>query len=114
MSSCLFCEIVKGNLNADLIYEDDLIVAFKDINPQAPFHALVIPKEHIPTLNEVDTAHAELIGRMLIVAKDLAVDAGYGQRGYRTVFNCNSEAGQAVYHIHLHVLAGRILSWPPG
>ena len=114
MSSCLFCEIVNGNLNADVVYEDDHVIAFKDINPQAPFHLLVIPRTHIPTLNELEFEHAELIGRMFMAAKDLAIDAGYAQRGYRTVFNCNSDAGQAVYHIHMHVLAGRILSWPPG
>jgi len=114
MSSCLFCEIVNGNLKADVVYEDDKVVAFKDINPQAPFHLLVIPKEHIPTLIELESEHKELIGHLFIVAKDLATDAGYGQRGYRTVFNCNSDAGQAVYHIHMHVLAGRILGWPPG
>jgi len=114
MSSCLFCGVVSNKVNAEIVYNDDLVMAFRDINPQAPLHDLIIPKTHISTLNDLEVDHQNLIGHMFLVAKKLATKAGYAERGYRTVFNCNGDAGQAVYHIHLHLLGGRVLGWPPG
>lgn len=112
--SCLFCRIVAGEIPATRVFEDDTLVAFRDIAPAAPFHVLIVPREHIATLNELDPAHDALTGRMVRTAAALAREHGYAERGYRTVFNCNGEAGQSVFHIHLHVLAGRGLAWPPG
>lgn len=114
MSDCLFCRIVAGELPATLIHGDDLVIAFEDINPQAPLHALVVPRRHIATLNDVAESDVTLLGRMTAVAAKLATDRGHGAAGYRTVFNCNRDAGQTVFHLHLHVLAGRSFSWPPG
>ena len=96
------------------MYEDDRVLAFNDINPQAPLHALVIPKRHIPTVNDVTAEEAALVGEMIRAAAAIAREKGYADRGFRTVFNTNADAGQTVFHIHLHVLAGRGLSWPPG
>jgi histidine triad (HIT) family protein len=112
--SCLFCRIVKGEIPADKVYEDQELLAFNDINPQAPMHVLIVPKAHVATLNDLTDADDELLGRMIRRAARLAADKGYAARGYRTVFNCNSEAGQTVFHLHLHLLAGRSLGWPPG
>ncbi|MFO7300962.1 MAG: histidine triad nucleotide-binding protein [Acidobacteriota bacterium] len=112
--SCLFCRIVAGEVPATKVYEDDALVAFRDIAPAAPFHVLIVPREHISTLNDFEPAHDALVGRMVRTAAALAKEHGYHERGYRTVFNCNREAGQSVYHVHLHVLAGRSLAWPPG
>jgi histidine triad (HIT) family protein len=112
--SCLFCRIAAGEIPAKKVFEDDELVAFEDIHPQAPLHVLVIPRAHVPTLNDLDQAHEALAGRMLRRAAAIAGERGYAQRGYRTVFNCNAEAGQTVFHLHLHVLAGRPLAWPPG
>ena len=114
MADCLFCKIAAGQIPATKLYEDDVVVAFKDINPQAPLHALVIPREHIASLNELGPGHDALAGAMLRCAATLATQHGYAERGYRTVFNTNADAGQSVFHIHLHVLGGRGLSWPPG
>jgi histidine triad (HIT) family protein len=114
MDECLFCRIAKGEVSASIVREDDELVAFSDINPQAPLHALIIPRRHIPTLNDLGTADEGLIGHMLRFAAAIAAEKGYADRGYRTVFNCNREAGQSVFHIHLHLLAGRGLGWPPG
>jgi len=111
---CLFCRIVSGEIPAAKVHEDDRLVAFRDINPQAPMHVLIVPREHIATLNDLDVSHDALVGEMLRRASALAAQHGYADRGYRTVFNCNAEAGQTVFHIHLHVLAGRGLNWPPG
>lgn len=111
---CLFCKMVAGEIKPDTLYEDDHILAFKDINPQAPVHFLVIPKQHIATLNDLDDSHTELIGRMYLVAKKIAEQQGVADGGYRSLINCNSDAGQTVWHVHLHVLGGRILTWPPG
>ena len=111
---CLFCRIIAGQIPATIAYQDDDVVAINDINPQAPLHALVIPRQHVATLNDLDPAHDALVGKMVRAAAVLAQAHGYGERGYRTVFNCNREAGQTVFHIHLHVLAGRGLAWPPG
>jgi histidine triad (HIT) family protein len=114
MSSCLFCRIVSKEIPASVIYEDDELVVFNDINPQAPLHALVIPKRHIATLNDLSNADDGLVGSMVRRAAAIAREKGYAEGGFRTVFNTNAQAGQTVFHIHLHLLAGRGLSWPPG
>jgi len=110
---CLFCKIVEGKIPAKKLYEDEQVVAFHDINPQAPVHFLVIPKKHIATLQDVTETDRALLGHMLFIGQQLAVEQGCSQ-GFRTVFNCNEHGGQTVYHIHLHVLGKRQLSWPPG
>jgi histidine triad (HIT) family protein len=112
--NCLFCKIARGEIPVRMAYQDDHYVAFHDINPQAPTHVLIIPREHIPTLDHLTPAQAPLVGGMLLVAQRLAREAGCAQAGYRTVFNCNEGAGQSVWHIHLHLLGGRPLAWPPG
>ena len=112
--SCIFCRIVAGDIPAAKVHEDEHLVAFKDLNPQAPMHVLIVPREHIATLNDLDPAHDALVGEMVRLAATLAKAQGYDQSGFRTVFNCNADAGQTVFHIHLHVLAGRRLAWPPG
>ena len=111
---CLFCKIIAGQIPVATLYADDRLVAFADINPQAPMHVLVVPREHIPTLNDLDPAHDALVGEMLRRAAALAADRGYAASGFRTVFNCNAAAGQTVFHLHLHVLGGRTFTWPPG
>ncbi|MEI6414177.1 MAG: histidine triad nucleotide-binding protein [Pseudomonadota bacterium] len=114
MENCIFCKIANGTIPATQLFEDDEVVAFRDLNPQAPTHALVIPRRHIATLNDLTTAEAPLIGRMTMAAQHVAIQEGIAQRGYRLVFNCNADAGQTVFHIHLHLLGGRSLDWPPG
>lgn len=114
MEECLFCNFVTGKQAVDLIYEDDDIVAFNDISPKAPHHILIIPRQHITTLNELEEDDTLLTGKLVQVAKKLASDLDIAQKGYRLLFNCNSEGGQAVYHIHLHLLGGRQMLWPPG
>jgi histidine triad (HIT) family protein len=114
MPDCLFCKIISGQIPSTQVYQDDQLFAFRDINPQAPFHALIVPRRHIPTLNDVTAADQDLVGAMVRRAAALAAEHGYAGRGYRTVFNCNAEAGQTVFHLHLHLLAGRGLGWPPG
>ena len=114
MSGCLFCKIVARQIPSRKLYEDDVVYAFQDINPEAPLHALVVPREHIANLNELRPDHDAMAGAMLRCAAHLAKEHGYAERGYRTVFNTNADAGQSVFHIHLHVLAGRGLAWPPG
>jgi histidine triad (HIT) family protein len=111
---CLFCKIIAGEIPAAKLYEDDRLVAFADVNPQAPMHILVVPREHIPSLNDLGPGHDALIGEMLRRAAALAADRGFAASGFRTVFNCNADAGQTVFHLHLHVLAGRTMRWPPG
>jgi histidine triad (HIT) family protein len=112
--SCLFCRIIAGEIAASKVYEDDDLFAFNDINPQAPMHVLVVPKKHVATLNDLVAADERLIGAMIRRAAAIAGEKGYGQSGYRTVFNTNAQAGQSVFHVHLHVLGGRALAWPPG
>jgi histidine triad (HIT) family protein len=114
MSDCLFCRIIAGEIPVTPVYQDESLIVIKDINPQAPMHVLVIPKRHIASLNELGPEHDGLIGAMFRRAAAVAKPHGYDVRGYRTVFNTGPEAGQSVFHIHLHVLAGRSLSWPPG
>jgi histidine triad (HIT) family protein len=114
MTDCLFCKMVNGEIQPDVVYEDEEVLAFRDVNPQAPVHVLVIPKTHIATTNDLDAGNAQLVGRMLLAAQQVAADAGIAERGYRTVLNCNPEAGQSVYHLHLHLLGGRPMRWPPG
>lgn len=111
---CLFCKIVNRQIPATLVHEDDQIVAFRDINPQAPVHLLVIPRRHIATLNELQPADAGLVGHMLVTAQRLAVQEGIAEPGFRLTMNCNVDGGQTVYHIHLHLLGGRAMHWPPG
>jgi len=110
---CLFCKIVEKEIPAQVIYEDDKVLAFNDINPQAPTHFLVIPRKHIATLNDISDEDRELVGHMVQVAGKIAAEQGFAADGYRTVFNCNPHGGQTVYHIHLHVLGGKPLGWPP-
>lgn len=114
MAECLFCRVVRKEIPASVIYEDERLLVINDINPQAPLHALVIPKRHIASLNDLGAGDDQIVGEMVRRAAAVARDKGYADRGFRTVFNTNAEAGQTVFHIHLHVLAGRGLSWPPG
>lgn len=114
MSNCIFCKIVEKTIPSDLIFETDEIYAFKDLNPQAPVHFLVIPKKHISTINHIEEVDSNLMGKMLIETANYAKRENFAESGYRLVFNCNKDACQTVFHIHLHVLAGRQLSWPPG
>lgn len=112
--SCLFCRIVAGEIPAARVYEDDQIIAFNDIHPQAPMHVLIVPRAHVATVNALEASHDALVGAMIRRAAAIAAERGYAERGFRTVFNCNAEAGQTVFHLHLHVLGGRTLGWPPG
>ena len=114
MHSCLFCEIIRGEKPSKKVYEDDRAFAFDDINPRAPVHVLICPKKHVPTLNDLTPGDNELVGHLFQVARRIAEERGIHQRGYRTIFNVNAGAGQSVYHIHLHVIGGRIMTWPPG
>jgi histidine triad (HIT) family protein len=114
MSGCLFCKIVSREIPAKILYDDEHLLAFEDINPQAPLHALIIPKTHIATLNDLSPEHDALVGEMTRRAAALAKERGYAERGFRTVINTNREAGQTVFHIHVHVLGGRSFHWPPG
>lgn len=113
-TDCLFCKMVSGQIKPNTIYEDDDMLAFKDINPQAPVHVLIVPKKHIATLNDLGQGDTQLIGKMHLTAVKIAKDSGVGESGFRTVMNCNADAGQSVFHIHLHLLGGRFLRWPPG
>lgn len=111
---CLFCRIVGGGLQADIVHRGGDLIAFNDANPQAPTHILICPTEHIATLNDLEPRHAGTVGGMFLLAADIAREQGFADQGYRTVFNCNRLAGQSVFHMHLHLLAGRPLGWPPG
>lgn len=114
MSDCLFCKMINGEIKPDTVLETDDVLAFRDINPQAPTHVLVIPKQHVSTINDLDQQHAELVGKLYLAAQQVARHEGIDQSGYRTVMNCQEGAGQSVFHIHLHVLGGRRMNWPPG
>ncbi len=111
---CLFCKIAKGEIPANIIYQDDQVVAFDDISPQAPQHKIIIPRKHIATLNDLQTDDTSLIGHMVQSAVKLAKQLGIAEQGYRLVNNCNAGAGQTVFHIHMHLLGGRQMTWPPG
>ena len=112
--NCIFCKIVAGEIPAAKIFEDERAVVFRDINPQAPTHALVIPRAHVASLNEARADDAALLGHLLLVAARVAYEEGLAEGGYRTVINTGAEAGQTVFHIHVHLLGGRRLTWPPG
>ena len=114
MADCLFCRIVAGEIPASLVYQDEDVVAFNDINPQAPLHVLIVPRAHVATLNDLGEEQDALLGRMIRRAAAIARERGHAEGGYRTLFNCNRLAGQTVFHIHLHLLAGRPFTWPPG
>ncbi len=114
MTECIFCDIIANPNKATRVFEDDQAIAFKDLNPQAPYHVLIIPRKHIATLNDIAPKDESLIGHLFTIAKTLAQKEGLSTSGYRTVFNCNKNAGQVVFHLHLHLLAGRSFHWPPG
>ena len=111
---CIFCKIAQNKLPANIIYFDDKVVAFDDIYPKAPQHKLIIPKKHIATLNDLKDEDSALISHMIFIAKKLAHEIGIAEKGYRVLMNCNADGGQVVYHIHLHLIGGRPLHWPPG
>lgn len=112
--STIFTKIINKEIPANIVYEDAEVLAFRDISPQAPEHILVIPKKEIPTVNDIEEADAALAGKLFLTAKKIAKDLGFDEKGYRLVMNCNEDGGQTVNHIHMHILAGRQLSWPPG
>ena len=114
MKDCLFCKMASGEINPDMVLETKELIAFRDINPQAPLHVLVVPRKHITTLNDTIEPDAILIGKMALAAQEIARNAGVAESGYRLVMNCNADGGQSVYHIHMHVLGGRQMKWPPG
>ena len=112
--NCLFCKIIEKKIPAKIVYEDEQVLAFENINPQSPVHILVIPKKHIPTTLDISADENDLVGKMVQTANRIARDKGVAERGFRLVMNCNKESGQTVFHIHLHLLAGRKMHWPPG
>jgi histidine triad (HIT) family protein len=112
MSDCLFCRIARGEVPSTVVQQNDRFYAFRDLNPQAPVHVLVIPREHVSSLN--DARSADLVGGLLLFARDIARAEGVAEKGYRVVLNINKDAGQTVFHLHAHVLGGRALQWPPG
>jgi histidine triad (HIT) family protein len=114
MTTCIFCKIVKKEIPSKIIYEDEKVLAFEDIAPQSPVHILIIPKKHYSTILDVEETNAELIGHVFMIAKKIARQKGFSEKGFRIVVNCNSEGGQTVYHLHFHILAGRQMQWPPG
>ncbi len=114
MSDCLFCKVVAGEVPADIIYDNEHVLAFRDISPQAPTHLLIIPRRHISTINDLDAGDNELVGQLFLAAKEVAAQEGVDEVGYRVVMNCNEDAGQTVFHIHLHLMGGREMRWPPG
>ena len=111
---CLFCKILAGEIPADIVYESDTVIAFRDINPKAPTHVLIIPRKHISTINDITADDETVIGSLYTAAREIAQREGFADVGYRVVMNCNEAAGQTVFHIHLHLLGGREFTWPPG
>jgi len=111
---CLFCKIAAGAIDADIVYQTDQLVGFRDLNPQAPTHVLIIPRRHISTINDIDAADADSIGQLFVAAKEIAAQEGFAEPGYRVIMNCNAAGGQTVFHLHLHLLGGRQFTWPPG
>ena len=114
MSETIFTKIINKEIPASIVYEDDEVIAFNDISPQAPVHILIVPKKPIPTINDASESDSELLGKIILTAKKLANDNGIADDGYRLVFNCNEGAGQTVFHIHCHLIGGRPMNWPPG
>jgi histidine triad (HIT) family protein len=114
MAECIFCQIVNGQARAQIVYQDDTVIGFTDINPRAPLHLLLIPRKHIATLLELESADEQLVGHIFSVSSGLARDHGVAEKGFRVVVNCGPDAGQSVYHIHFHLLGGRSFVWPPG
>jgi histidine triad (HIT) family protein len=114
MPDCLFCKIINRDIPGSIVYEDDRVLAFNDINPQAPTHVLIVPKRHIESLNGLQTGDDQIVGELVRRAAAIAKERGISAGGYRTVFNTNRDAGQTVFHIHLHLIGGRSMSWPPG
>ncbi|MGH8378415.1 MAG: histidine triad nucleotide-binding protein [Gammaproteobacteria bacterium] len=114
MEECLFCKMVRGEIKPDMVMETDDLIAFRDINPQAPVHILVVPRKHISTLNDLTSTDVQLMDKLVLAAREIAQQQGIAASGYRLVMNCNKGAGQTVFHIHLHLLGGRIMTWPPG
>lgn len=114
MADTIFSRIIAGEIPSDKVFEDEFVFAFRDIKPQAPVHILIVPKEPIPTVDDLEEKHRDLAGRLVLAATQIARDEGLAQDGYRLVFNCRDNGGQEVYHIHLHLLGGRPMSWPPG
>jgi histidine triad (HIT) family protein len=114
VSECLFCGIIEGKIQGDIVYRDDSVVAFRDINPKAPVHILIIPRKHIATLGDVGSVDASLIGAIFIAAAKLAREHRIADDGYRVVVNCGAAAGQTVFHLHYHLMGGRHMGWPPG
>ena len=111
---CLFCKITAGDIEADIIHQTDQVVGFRDLNPQAPTHVLIVPRRHIPTINDIAESDAAVIGQLFVAAKEIAAAEGLSEPGYRVIMNCNAGAGQTVFHVHLHLLGGRPFTWPPG
>lgn len=114
MDNCIFCKIINGEIPSEKVYEDELVLSFRDISPEAPAHVLIIPKKHISSLNELKEEDGEIISHIFIVAKEIAEKLGIANSGYRIVTNCGEDGGQTVSHIHFHLLGGRSLQWPPG
>ncbi len=114
MTDCLFCKMVSGEIQPDTVYEDDQVLAFRDINPQAPTHVLIVPRHHVSTINDLQPEHTDLVGQLFLTAAKIAKSEGFAEAGYRVVMNCNEAGGQSVFHIHLHLLGGRNFSWPAG
>lgn len=113
-TNCLFCKILAGEIPADIVYESDTAIAFRDINPQAPTHVLIIPRKHIARINDIGEDDQSIVGSLYSAAREIAAAEGLADDGYRAVMNCNEAAGQTVFHIHLHLLGGRDMGWPPG
>lgn len=114
MSDCIFCKIIAGEIPGEMVYQDDKVIAINDIDPKAPVHILIIPKEHIPSLIEVNENNNDIVSHVFMVAKQLAITNGIAQKGFRVVNNCGEEGGQSVGHIHFHLMGGRSMTWPPG
>jgi histidine triad (HIT) family protein len=113
MEDCLFCKIIEKKIDAKIVHEDERAIAFRDVNPQAPLHVLVVPRKHIATIDDVTSEDEADMGYLFRVASEIAAAEGLAERGYRTVMNCKAEAGQSVFHVHLHVVGGKQLGWPP-
>jgi len=114
MEDCIFCKIINKKIPADIIFEDEKIIAFDDIKPQAPVHVLLIPKEHYASLNDIPNGHEDILAHLLLKARQIAHDKGIGENGYRLILNTGENSGQEVFHIHFHLLGGRRMTWPPG